>query len=160
MHPSLSLWDLRTQGFLSENCGFGGPLASEITSERANAQWSLIFQGIWKVVHRLYSCTHVVHPLCTVYTQFRGLRLRPTSDTAAAELQDDTTASFSKKTCRKMQKAQLWMKMLKPFNSTWSSKIQAFVLWTPQGLATKNWLQDMQYSENRLVTIHVIELFP
>ena len=24
--------DLRTQGFLSENCGFGGPLASEITA--------------------------------------------------------------------------------------------------------------------------------
>lgn len=72
--------DLRTQGFLSENCGFGGPLASEITA----------FGG----------------PMLSFYTEFEtqhisGLQLR--TGTAAAELQDDTTASFSEK----RQKAQL-----------------------------------------------------
>lgn len=63
--------DLRTQGFLSENCGFGGPLASEITAFGGMLSfWSNLKHSFWSST---------------------------STGTAAAELQDDTTASFSEK---------------------------------------------------------------
>ena len=43
------------------------------------------------------------------------------------------------------KKTQLWMKMVKHSNSTWPSKIQAFVF--------------INSSENKLGTLHVVELF-
>lgn len=66
--------------------------------------------------------------------------------TAAAELQDDTTASFSEKRhAEKSKKTQLWMKIVKHSNSTWPLKIQAFVF--------------INSSENKLGTLHVVQLF-
>ena len=55
-------------------------------------------------------------------------------------------ASFSEKRhAEKSKKTQLWMKMVKHSNSTWPSKIQAFVF--------------INSSENKLGTLHVVELF-
>ena len=82
---------------------------------------------------------------CSVWSNLKHSFWSSTSTgTAAAELQDDTTASFSEKRhAEKSKKTQLWMKMVKHSNST-PSKIQAFVFIN---------------SENKLGTLHVVELF-
>lgn len=72
--------DLRTQGFLSENCGFGGPLASEITAFGGMLSfWSNVSHTQFLVFNfDRYSC-------CGVARWHHGFVLR-------------------KKTCRKIQK--------------------------------------------------------
>ena len=96
--------DLRTQGFLSENCGFGGPLASEITAFGGMLSfWSNVSHTQFLVFNfDRYSC-------CGVARWHHGFVLR------------------KKRHAEKSQKTQLWMKMVKHSTSTWPSKIQAFV---------------------------------